>query len=575
MATSQNRKRQRADEDLRDDRRTKAQKTHPSLPDKRRAETPRRDQAAPHKSPAKSVNLPALDRPTVWHYPPEFWDRLSTIPLIRSALDELDRRNRAQSAFPPPPPSPTKLARDLARFARHGGPDLRDLRGYPVPIARQHESGGAMGSSPRSSSGATKSTDPTTVTKSVTTKSKKSSTHHRGFEQHLTDHGIHTTWDSEEPDLDTVHLILAKRRPSLSPSQFSDGVFKTFRKTNAQAKDEDDVMKDVIPTITGPREANYPCASSMAFGNLEPLTDGNIAAPRPDIALGALPQQLHPMIRDELQHYIIPSTATDRLLAPNFFVEAKGPDGSAAVMARQARYDGAVGVRAMHSLQNYSRAEPIYDGKAYTYTSTYHDGTLKMYAHHATAPAAERSRPEYHMTQINSYAMTGERQTFVQGATAFRNLRDLAKQHRETFIGDANARYQAGVAAAQESPTITAEAHSEHDSSSDEFVDCEAYSTPHDVSRVPDPDEQDSQGIHSQISDSIYAVTEPAASVTTSFTSSLPSGKSHNRGKAPSKRHRDSKSPPSGSRRKRIMVEVNKTNPWLEGGTVDLPSGVA
>lgn len=240
-------------------------------------------------------------------------------------------------------------------------------------------------------------------------------------------------------------------------------------------------------------------------------------------------------------------------MAPNFFVEAKGPDGSAAVMLRQARYDGAVGARGMHSLQNYGQEEPVYDGNAYTYSSTYHGGTgtLQIYAHHATAPAAEGKRPEYHMTQINSYAITGERQTFVQGATAFRNSRDLAKQHRDTFIGDANARYQAEVAVAQESPAVTAEARSEDDSSSDEFVDCEAYSTPHDVNRVPHSDEQGSQQIHSQISDSIYATTELAASVTTSFTSSLPSGKSHDRGKASSKRHRDSKSPPSGSHRQK------------------------
>lgn len=128
MAILQTRKRQRADEDLQ--------------------ETPRRDQAAPDNSSAKSANPPALDRPTAWHYPSEFWHRLSTIPLIRSALEELNRRNRAQPAFPPPSPSPTELARDLARSARHGGPDLRDLRGYHAPVARHHENDGAMGSSP-------------------------------------------------------------------------------------------------------------------------------------------------------------------------------------------------------------------------------------------------------------------------------------------------------------------------------------------------------------------------------------------------------------------------------------------
>lgn len=539
MATPQNRKRQRADENWQDGRRTKAQKTHSSsLLDKRSVSTSRQQNTAPDSAPA-------------WHYPPEFWDRLSTIPLIRSALQELDRRNRAQPALPPPPPTPTAFALDLARFARHGGPDLRDLRGYPAPVARHHKDGSAMPSSPRTSSRATKSTDPTTVTKSGTTKTKKSSTHNPGFDQHLIDHGIRTPWDSEEPDLDIVYTEIAKPRPSLSPSRFPDSAFRTFRKTSAQAKDEDDVMKNVIPTITGPWDANYPSTSSMVFGNLEPLTDGTIVAPRPDIALGALPEQLHPTIRNELQHHIIPSTMTHRIMAPNFFMEAKGPDGSAAVMGRQARYDGAVGVRAMHSLQNYSREEPVYDGKAYTYTSTYHDGQLQLYAHHATAPATEGGRPEYHITQLDSYAMTGKRQTFVEGATAFRNLRDLAKQHRDGFIEDANARYQAGIAAAPESSVVPAEARSEHDSSSEDFVDCEPYSPPQDTGRVLYADEQESHRADSQKSTSIYAATEPAASFTTSFTSSLPSGKSHNRGTASSKRNRDSESPPSSSRRQK------------------------
>ncbi|KAF3768441.1 hypothetical protein M406DRAFT_229408, partial [Cryphonectria parasitica EP155] len=368
-----------------------------------------------------------------------FWDRLSTIPLIRSALEELDRRNRARPAFSPPPP-PTGSAQNLARFARHGGPDLCDLRGYPAPVVRDHQTASAMSSSSRSR--ATKSTDPTTVTtKSGTTKSRKSSTYNPGFDQHLIDHGIHTTWNSQEIDLDTVYTILAKPRPSLSPSQISDDTFKIFCKTNAQAKDEDDVCKYVLPTITGPREDNYPSTANMAFGNLAPLTDGTIVAAKPDIALGALPEQLNPTIRSELQHHIIPSTSTDRLIAPNFFLEAKGPDGSAAVMMRQARYDGAVGARAMHSLQNYGREEPVYDGHAYTYSSTYHNSQLQLFAHHATAPATSEGQPEYHMNKIRGFDMTDTQETFIQGATAYRNARDLAKQHRDTFIQDANARY--------------------------------------------------------------------------------------------------------------------------------------
>lgn len=153
------------------------------------------------------------------------------------------------------------------------------------------------------------------------------------------------------------------------------------------------------------------------------------------------------------------------------------------------------------------------------------------------------------MTQLRGFTMTDTRETFVEGATAFRNLRDLAKQHRDTFIEDANARYQAEIAAAPESSPVIAEARSEHDSSSEEFVDCEPYSPPQATSRLPHADEQESHQAESQKSTSTFTATVPAASATTGFISSLPSGKGYNRGPTLSKRNRDSQSPPSGSHR--------------------------
>lgn len=84
----------------------------------------------------------------------------------------------------------------------------------------------------------------------------------------------------------------------------------------------------------------------------------------------------------------------------------------------------------------------FYDGNAYTYSSTYHSGTgtLQLYAHHVTAPTTQEGLPEYHMTQMKAYALTSDRESFVQGATAFRNARDLAQRHRDTFIQNANSR---------------------------------------------------------------------------------------------------------------------------------------
>ena len=63
--------------------------------------------------------------------PPEFWDNLSRVPLCRRALREFDRRT-VQPITPQPPVRSIlngDLVKQLKCFARHGGPDLRDIRG--------------------------------------------------------------------------------------------------------------------------------------------------------------------------------------------------------------------------------------------------------------------------------------------------------------------------------------------------------------------------------------------------------------------------------------------------------------
>ncbi|KAL8387196.1 hypothetical protein RB595_010087 [Gaeumannomyces hyphopodioides] len=553
MARPQTRKRRRADESSRD------------LPSKKR----RQDDRDPD------------DYLVTWRYPPEFWDRLSRIPLIVDALDELEQRNNTRPSFPSPP---TKLAPDLSpaaikeltRFARYGGPDLCDLRGYPEPIG--HQPACDMSSS---RGRATASTDPTTVASaSETTKSKRSITAYQpAFDQHLIDHSIHPLRKSRKPredDRRNITEALAVPRPSLSPSKFSDGAFEEFENANLEAKDEEAVKANVIPTITGSRHANHPCARDTVFGNLDPLTDGSIARAKPDLYYGAHPEDLDRSIRDELSHHIVPSTTEDKPLAPNFFTELKGPDGSAAVMQRQARYDGAIGARGIHSLQNYGNDEPVYDGRPYTFSSTYHGGTgtLQLYTHYMTEPDTPGGRPEYHMTQVDAFAMTAKREAFVQGATAFRNARDLAKQYRDSFIRAANERARRP---GEEAPAAadTSVVQQGEGSSPDEFVDCDEFLLTLDVHKeAPGPHPQQSfvgvddhipcQTIHKKPRFPQYLVDDdgdqqddsqspvpfdtfqgPEASVETSFTSSFASS-------FPSSSHLPARGHGSHSKRPRI-----------------------
>ncbi|KAJ8132819.1 hypothetical protein O1611_g798 [Lasiodiplodia mahajangana] len=62
------------------------------------------------------------------NFPPEFWDRLSKVPLTGRALRELDRRNGIRSPLPPRVQEGA-FCGSLAEFARRGGPNIADLRG--------------------------------------------------------------------------------------------------------------------------------------------------------------------------------------------------------------------------------------------------------------------------------------------------------------------------------------------------------------------------------------------------------------------------------------------------------------
>ncbi|OAX84689.1 hypothetical protein ACJ72_00931 [Emergomyces africanus] len=88
---------------------------------------------------------------------------------------------------------------------------------------------------------------------------------------------------------------------------------------------------------------------------------------------------------------------------------------------------------------SYGHSELAYDSNAYTIASTYHDGTLKLYTSHPIKTVDAQHEPEYIMTQLNSWSMTGNLGTFQQGATWYRNARDWTKERRDEFVETANA----------------------------------------------------------------------------------------------------------------------------------------
>ncbi|OAQ59447.1 hypothetical protein VFPPC_10506 [Pochonia chlamydosporia 170] len=369
-----------------------------------------------------------------------------------------------------------------------------------------------------------------------------SSRYGKEFDQHLRDHGVYMNNRKSKPlNTEEARISLKQSRASLSPSQFTEEQFETFQRKNEDVVFESDVMADVIPIISG--SCRIPSKQNVLFTELEPLTTSNAVRPKPDHFDGADLADLSVEVRndDEVRQRVIPTNHASVPVAANFFIEAKGPDGNASVAQRQACYDGAYGARAMHTLQNYGTSNESYDGKAYTYSSTYHPatGTLQLYAHLVTAPTETGGRPEYHMTQLDTWGMTGNIQTFRRGATAFRNARDLARSHRDQFIHAANWRHASQDAQQNDENGLIA-----NDSPQEQTAnacgdnlgeDPKVYDAPQSL-----PTEDDTPN-PSQAS-TILAAEDQGLSFATSFTSSSGNG------------------PPVGSKRARQLS--SPTNSW-------------
>ncbi|PYI02775.1 hypothetical protein BO78DRAFT_432609 [Aspergillus sclerotiicarbonarius CBS 121057] len=381
-----------------------------------------------------------LEEQKTWRGP-TFWDNLSKTFLTKKALKELNRRNRQiqpsqrlPSQSVPCQSSPDGLftctvlyPKSLRQLARHGGPDLSNLRGYRLP--REYDS---------YSISCSQSEFLEAMASSGSTSHSKTTTYSRNFQQHLIDHGIYPPFmrcpDGRAPkkpeNLATIMQRLSQDRPS-SP-QISQAEFEEIQQEYLEGYKEHKVNSILISLFEGdPSDSR--CISGFRCTNFVPFTDGNIGSAEPDFLAGARPEQLNSEVCNMLSGQILPSAGYE-LIVPNFFLEAKDPDP---VPRLQACYNGALGARAIHALQFFQQENPVSDNNAYTISATFFHGILGLYAHHCTQPT-DGSGPEYFMTLLRAWHLPGDLEICRQGINAYWNARDWAKEQREEFIKAAN-----------------------------------------------------------------------------------------------------------------------------------------
>lgn len=433
--------------------------------------------------------------------PPEFWDNLSYTPLVKAALREHDRRNKSIPL--PEPGRPRLIDSSVQRYARHGGPDLSDLRWLPA-MPRDHKrpeptrnSGGVQkrrarggrgrnNSGSRSASTSAASSAPTysqsnTVLRSAdrsshaTSKTKSSSPYDAAFKQSLIDgavwpigHVLSSTLDRPPPpdNLDEIRsVICGNSRASLEPPAFTDQDWKRFSNAHDQATSEEArsrLLEGIIEGAALGLDVMNVKRGPIILTNLLPLLP-NLVPGNPDRAYGARAETLHKSVRDTLGKVILPTTAL-AFLCPNFILHVKGPKGSSDTAGLQAVYDGALAARGIDTLYRWgSDGEGSGDGDgqgniARTITCTYTpDGVLRMFAVHSRRSQTSTSllqeqdtssshglpNVEYITTRIGGWFMSESLEHFREGAAAFRNGMEWARTQRDEAIRRANQRARA------------------------------------------------------------------------------------------------------------------------------------
>ncbi|POS81696.1 hypothetical protein EPUL_006387, partial [Erysiphe pulchra] len=280
----------------------------------------------------------------------KLWGSLAKIHLTKNALNELNYQNRQLKTLRVQPNFNLDIVSEqlesIRQLAREGGPDLTDLRGYLEPDEYAMESGEPRQSSRRTKQSGTKN------------KTKTTGPFDKNFVDLLEASGIYGfPYVGTEIKPSIVPLNLEEMieranepRPSVTPATIPSSVFESFKKTVLVAKKESQVVKHLVPILESGIRVENQGFQDTTFSNLEQFTDATIeqralVKGTPDRCYGSPFERLCEEVREDLNSKVVPTAEKTNPIAPNFFLELKGPEGHQVIADLQAQYYGALGER--------------------------------------------------------------------------------------------------------------------------------------------------------------------------------------------------------------------------------------
>jgi hypothetical protein len=305
----------------------------------------------------------------------------------------------------------------------------------------------------------------------------------------MIDHGVNTrlTFLGLPHTLPTDYPSCLERLkqpiPSVTPT--NPDIIADFNNVCAitvTAPNEHSTTRDILEYLEGSRASRtHYRALNVHQNNYLPLIPSFIRFPQPDLYDGARAINICLSVRQALNLVILPSASLPSApMASNFNFENKGPTGQHSVAIRQLALGLAYAARGIHALLRYgapsggkprrsrrsggggdntqdnddASAHSLGFNRALSFGASLAHGNLKLLMMHMVLcgddhpyPAATPSTPRplvvYVMTQLRGIDLTDSVEAYCDGLTAFRNIRELAREVRDEAISVANARADA------------------------------------------------------------------------------------------------------------------------------------
>lgn len=239
-----------------------------------------------------------------------------------------------------------------------------------------------------------------------------------------------------QPVLESLKQRLAQRRPSLPSHWSSSRLFKEFlHSLSVVDMNEAWAMGDILSIITGRNNHEFASGRNQRFSKLSSITNDITTPPQPDFYDGYQPDNLDDgLVSATLKDFIAPRN--EGLLAPNFFLEVKGPQGNPWQALLQACHCAAIGTRGMLHLQSFRLPVQIYDGNVYTISCVFQAQPPLLQIYAAYPILGEDGATHYHMTGLGSWPFF-DANNCLEAITAFRNAREYAKEQRDALMSAA------------------------------------------------------------------------------------------------------------------------------------------